>query len=233
MKKSIVLFAAVTIIAALVFTFGNKDETGAETAAVAPTPQVEAYAITVEATAISAYKVSLKVQTTIPLPVEVMASVSIKDQKPTDTYIGASKKVKLSSPEQVIEIDGSTEELPSGDYIAEVTFYPRWGAESGPAAAKEIKEEISGQDSVVLAGSGASKEDADKRNEAQKWVMWNVEIGTPWNEKIFVSKLGSFIKSTADLNLHDAYYFPTADMTIIVSRIKGTVAIWRMGRATR
>jgi hypothetical protein len=30
------------------------------------------------------------------------------------------------------------------------------------------------------------------------------------------------------LNHHDAYYFEKADMTIIVSRIKNTVATWRM-----
>ncbi|WP_417677593.1 hypothetical protein [Pseudodonghicola sp.] len=233
MKKGILLLAAVVIIAALAFAFSKKDESGTKTVEEVPTPQVEAYEISVEATAISAYKVLLKVQTTIPLPVDVMASVSIKDQKPTDTYIGASRRVTLNTPEQIIEIDGSSENLPRGAYFAEVTFYPRWGAESGPAAAKKIKEEISGQDSVALAGSGASKDDTDRKNDSQKWVMLNVEIGTPWNENLFVSKLGRFTKSAADLNLHDAYYFPDTDMTIIVSRIKGTVAIWRMGRATK
>jgi len=63
--------------------------------------------------------------------------------------------------------------------------------------------------------------------------MLNVDIGILWNESQFVAKLGKFSKSASDLNLHDAYYFEDADMTIIVSRVKNTVALWRMGRATK
>jgi hypothetical protein len=47
------------------------------------------YFITVQATPISTYVVSLVVTTNMPLPVEVMAGVSAKDQAPTDTFIGA------------------------------------------------------------------------------------------------------------------------------------------------
>ena len=59
--------------------------------------------------------------------------------------------------------------------------------------------------------------------------MLNVNIGVLWNENQFVEKLGPFSKTDSELNHHDAYYFEKADMTIIVSRIKNTVATWRMG----
>ena len=191
------------------------------------------YSISVQATPTSAYVVSLAVTTNIPLPVEVMAGVSAKGQASTDTFIGVSKRVTLTSPEQTLEIDGASENLPSGEYTAEVTFYPRWGAENGTAQAKAITKEIIGAADVTLGGSGESKGQVDQRNIAQKWVMENVSIGTAWNEGQFVQRMGQFEKSASTLNLHDAYFFPDTDMTIIVSRVNSTVATWRMGRATQ
>ena len=191
------------------------------------------YSISVQATPISAYVVSLVVTTNIPLPVEVMAGVSAKGQAPTDTFIGVSKRVMLTSPEQTIEIDGTSENLPSGEYTAAVTFYPRWGAENGTEQAKAITQEIIGAVDVTLSGSGESKGQVDQRNIAQRWVMENVSIGTDWNESQFVQRMGQFEKSASTLNLHDAFFFPDTDMTIIVSRVKNTVATWRMGRAAQ
>lgn len=63
--------------------------------------------------------------------------------------------------------------------------------------------------------------------------MLNVNIGILWNENQFVEKLGPFSKTDSELNHQDAYYFKKTDTTIIVSRIKNTVATWRMGRATK
>lgn len=191
------------------------------------------YSISVQATPTSAYVVSLAVTTNIPLPVEVMAGVSAKGQAPTDTFIGVSKRVTLTSPEQTVEIDGASENLPSGEYTAEVTFYPRWGAENGTEQAKAITQEVIGVADVTLSGSGESKGQVDQRNLAQKWVMENVSVGTAWNESQFVQRMGQFEKSASTLNLHDAYFFPDTDMTIIVSRVNSTVATWRMGKATQ
>ena len=191
------------------------------------------YSISVQATPINAYVVSLVVTTNIPLPVEVMAGVSAKGQAPTDTFIGVSERVMLTSPEQTIEIDGTSENLPSGEYTADVTFYPRWGAENGTEQAKAITQEIIGAVDVTLSGSGESKGQVDQRNIAQRWVMENVSIGTSWNENQFIQRMGQFEKSASTLNLHDAFFFPDTDMTIIVSRVNNTVAMWRMGRATQ
>ena len=65
--------------------------------------------------------------------------------------------------------------------------------------------------------------------------MENVSIGTSLNENQFIQRMGQFEKSASTLNLHDAFFFPDTDMTIIVivSRVNNTVAMWRMGRATQ
>lgn len=204
----------------------------------------EDFKISVEATPVSPYEVAVTIKTDIPLPVEVMASVSIKGQKPQDIYIGTSETIKLSVPEQTVILDGRDETLPAGEYTVEVAFYPGWGAENGSAEAKRIESEIVGQADVTLAGSGASKAQTDAENNAKynarEWVMMNVGIGTPWNEDQFVAKLGPFTKSASELNLtaapgflFDAYYFEKADMTIIVGRATNTVTIWRDGLATK
>jgi hypothetical protein len=233
--KNVLLVVGFLIAGFVVYTFYNVD--GDDVAQNADNPPVDVesidYSISVQATPTSAYVVSLVVTTNIPLPVEVMAGVSAKGQAPTDTFIGVSKRVTLTSPEQTIEIDGTSEKLPSGEYTADVTFYPRWGAENGTSQAKAIKQEIIGAVDVTLSGSGESKDQADQRNVAQKWVMENVSVGTAWNESQFVQRLGQFEKSASTLNHHDAFFFPETDMTIIVSRLKNTVATWRMGKANR
>ena len=234
MKKGVLILSTIFLAGAFAVFVGRNepDPVNPITTEAAASP-TENYDISVATTAISAYEVSLNITTNIPLPVEVMASVSIKDQNPQDTYIGVSQRVTLTTPEQTVTIDGRNEGFPTGEYVAEVTFYPRWGAKKGPSEAKRIDEEISGQADVSLTGSGASKTQTDEQNIAQKWVMLNVNIGMLWNENQFVEKLGPFSKTDSELNHHDAYYFEKADMTIIVSRIKNTVATWRMGRATK
>lgn len=204
----------------------------------------EGFKISVKAKPVSAYEVEVKIKTNIPLPVEVMASVSIKGQNPQDIYIGTSKKIKLSAPEQTVILDGRDENLPAGEYSVEVAFYPEWGAEIGSIEAKRINSEIIGQADVTLTGSGESKAQTDAKNDAKynarEWAMQNAGIGTPWNEDQFVAKIGPFKKSASELNLtaapgflFDAYYFEYVDMTIIVSRATNKVVIWRDGLATK
>lgn len=234
MKKGILILSSILFVGAFAVLVGRNDPNLADPVKTeAATSPSESYNISVAATAVSAYEVSLDVTTNIPVPIEVMASVSIKDQDPQDTYIGVSQRVTLTSSEQTVEIDGRNERLPTGEYVAEVTFYPRWGAENGSSEAKLIEEEIIGQADVSLTGSGVGKSQTDAQNVAQKWVMLNVDIGMSWNESQFVEKLGPFSKTESDLNLHDAYYFEEADMTIIVNSLKNTVTIWRMGQATK
>ena len=58
--------------------------------------------------------------------------------------------------------------MPSGEYTANVTFYPRWGAENGTEQAKPIQQEIIGAVNVAPGGSGESRDQADQSNVAQK-----------------------------------------------------------------
>ncbi|MBN7763685.1 hypothetical protein JYP52_21335 [Nitratireductor aquibiodomus] len=225
--RTVVIFVILILSGFLAYLFLSGEEVVKREVASSEAVSLEEYTISVEARPLSASVVHLDVDTNIPLPIDVMASVSAKNQSPNDVYIGFSKRVRLTSPKQTIEMEG--EGLPSGDYTADVTFYPDWGAKDGPREAKSITNEIIGVDDVTLGGAGESIEEADRRNNAQRWVMMNVSSGTPWDATLFVEKLGDFQKTEAALNLHDAYYFPVADMTIIVSRLKNTVTTWRDG----
>lgn len=190
--------------------------------------------LTLKAEPISSNQVRFTIGTNLPLPVEVMAAISLANQKPEDTYIGHDERVTLTEPTTVLTLDASKTDkpLPSGRYEAEVSFYPRWGAERSPAARRA--PQLNAVQTVTLRGSGITRATAELRNERQKWVMENVNMNSPWNEGTYVAKLGSYEKSRADLSrLHDAYYFPGADMTLIVNRLRGEVTIWRVGRASR
>jgi len=158
MKKGVLILSTVFLLGVIAVSVARNDPTPPKPATVAVGPVAsEDFKISIEATPISQYEVSLNVKTNIPLPIEVMASVSIKGQNPKDTYIGVSQRVKLTSAEQTVKLNGKSENLPSGEYLAEVTFYPKWGAKNGSAAAKRINAEIIGQADVTLSGSGASK----------------------------------------------------------------------------
>lgn len=183
---------------------------------------------------VSEHAVSFTIRTTLPPPVEVMASVDLAGQKDDDVYMGHSERVTLQGPVTRVVIDTSKarDDLPSGEYVAEVIFYPNWGAEGNEAAAHA--PELRASQPIKLIASGGTRAAAEIRNQRQAWVMDNVIMGTAWDEKAFVARLGQYEKSPSDLShLHDAYYFPGANMTLIVNRLKGEVTIWRQGKQTR
>lgn len=196
---------------------------------------LEEYTMSVSAKPVSPYGAEFTVKSNIPLPVEIMAGISLKGQKPDDTYIGYSERIKLASSKQTFIIDPSSQnkKLPSGVFVAEVTFYPRWGAKNGNPKASIIKRQISDSVEFRLDGSGESSNDTIERNKLQTWVMENVIVGTVWNEQNFVRRLGEYKTIKADRNLHEGFYFPKADMTILVNTYKGTVSTWRIGRASK
>lgn len=239
--KRIVVAVVVLFIVAIYFGrsyFYVEDNTVSSVpSSVSKTDLQHDYGISISATAMTDSSVKLSINTNIPLPVRVAVSISLKGQKPKDIYIGLSEFVTLRTAEQTFVINTSSEKLPTGDYIAEVTFYPLWGAKNGNPEAQIIKEEISDSAELHLIGTGESVNNAKLRDELQVWVMNNVfpgiTSGTKWEQKFFVSKLGSFEKINAENRLQDAYYFPNADMTIIVYSVTGTVAAWRMGRAAQ
>lgn len=224
-----------------VLCFGAQGCSGEPTARKEPSANGTAQAslpanpqIALRAEPVSSNEVRFVVTTNLPLPVEVMASVSLAGQRPDATWIGHQQRVTLERPTTTFVLDTSAAQrpLPRGSYEAEISFYPRWGAARNSAAA--AAPELNAVQAITLQGSGMARADAELRNERQRWVMENVVMHTPWNEASFVDRLGRYEKSQAELShLHDAYYFPGADMTLIVNRLLGEVTIWRMGRASR
>ena len=182
-------------------------------------------------------KVQFTVTTTLPLPVEIMADVNLANQEDDDIYIGFGKKVTLDKPEMVFTLDGSDEDtLPTGDYEAEVAFYPNWGAENGnPEAARA--PELTATVPIRIKGNGTDPttiEQANRKNEMQQWVMSSVGMNEPWDRARFEGKLGRCEKGPSTLSkLHDAYYCSEADVTLIVNRVRNEMTIWRLGRATQ
>ncbi|WP_417482374.1 hypothetical protein [Maricaulis sp.] len=191
-------------------------------------PSIEA-----EVVEVSSNLVRFTITTNLPLPIEVMVDVSLSGLAPDDTWVGHQSRVSLVEPVTVIDLDISqaSQPLPSGEYEAEVSFYPRWGAAGNPTA--QGAPEMHWSDQIALGGSGESRNSATRRNELRSWVIGNVIVGTPWDEGRFSARLGEFEKYPSTLSHHDAYYFAAADMTIIVNRIDSEVQIWRMGRALR
>ena len=196
--------------------------------------QVEYY-IELFAKPISDHEVKFDVKTNMLLPVEVMASVSLKNQKPDDTYIGYSKRIKLQNPNQSVLLNTASKNLPNGHYSAEIAFYPRWGAKNGNPEAAKIKTTIRGSAEIFLRGSGQAVDDVQQKNEMQKWVMVNVIIGTPWEKNKFIGKLGDYQEvrvTNKNPQIIKVYYFPKADMTIFVNAYKTSVTTWKLGKTS-
>lgn len=220
---------AVALCALWLGAAGCSEERDAAAGAGGPAPT-----LAVAAKPVSDHEVEFTITTSLPPPVEVMASVDLAGQKDDDVYIGHSERVRLSGPvtRAVVDTSKAKQDLPAGDYVAAVAFYPRWGAEGNARAAGA--PELRASQPVTLRASGVSRAAAQARNARQVWVMENVIVGTPWDEAAFVKRLGPYEKSPAELShLHDAYYFPGADMTLIVNRLRNEVSIWRTGRQTR
>lgn len=177
--------------------------------------------------------VQFKVETDIPLPIEVIASVDLKAQKPKDTYIGTSKKVKIVKSPFVFALDISKDELPSGEYDAVVTFYPKWGAEAGNTLPKRLESELKGSYAISLKSMYGSAQDRKGKDTKQLWVMSNVHTGMTWDKKKFVSKLGEYKEieiKNRNPKIIKVYYFNQAEMTVFVNKLKNKVVTWRKGQ---
>ncbi len=195
----------------------------------------EAATIAIEADVLDENRVSFEIETTIPLPVEVMVGVSLKGQAPDDVYIGYSERyrVEQGSSSFVLDTSSAKDPLPDGNYEAEVTFYPRWGAEDGNPEAASLPE-LSAKSDISFTGTGVDRSSAERKNELQKWVMLNLEMNMSWNRATFEEKLGKSVKGPSTMShLHDAYYFPEADVTLLVNRLKNEMTVWRLGDVTK
>lgn len=185
--------------------------------------------------ALDKHRVEFTITTNMPLPIQVATSVDLAGQKGQDVYIGyQGEHLTLVKPLTVTVLDTALADkpLPNAEYEASVNFYPRWGAEGNLLAASAPPLEAKAL--FKLGGSGGTAKGAMLLKERQKWVMLNVIAHTPWDQFAFQKRLGKMEKRQSDLShLHDAYYFPGADMTLIVNRLKNEVSVWRMGQETR
>lgn len=207
----------------------NKEHTSSQANNSIPTtPKID-----LEATVKNENTVNFLVKTNIPLPVEFMASIDLKDQKPDETYIGCSKKIKVESSPYSFDFDLSEHKLPSGEYNAEVTFYPQWGADNGNELAKKINTKVMGSVPINLKTAYGSADERKEIDKKQSWGINNVIVGTIWNADKFIEKLGEYqeLKVTnRNAEIIKVYYFPEADMTIFVSKPKKSVLTWRIGK---
>jgi hypothetical protein len=181
--------------------------------------------------------VEVTVTTNLPTPLAAMVSLSLQGQKDHDTAIGTSQHVTLTGQTTTFSIkavnnddgmDGKA--LPKGDYDADVIVGPRWDENKIIAS---LPKNLEAKRTIALF-SGPARASVEHRNKLQTWVMENVPADAPWDESRFKAKLGSYQKSVSTRSpLVDAYYFPEADMTLIVSRVSRVVLIWRAGNATQ
>jgi len=189
--------------------------------------------IDLQATQKSENKVEFFIKTDIPLPVEVMTSINLKNQDPDDTYIGASKRIKIDTSPYIFDFVVSEEKLPCGEYEAVVTFYPRWGAKNGNKLAQKIESQVESVYPISLSTSYGTAEDRIAKNKKKLWIMYNVTTDTDWDKSKFVNILGEYreLKVTnRNPEIIKAYYFSQANMTIFVSKPKKAVVTWREGK---
>ena len=220
------------IAALLIFTAIGAVAPENSTSPASPAKMPEKPFLSIEPKVLDAHRVQLTIGTNLPMPIEVATSIALHGQKGSDTYIGYSEFVALTGASTVVVLDSSKADkpLPSADYDATVSFYPNWGAE-GNAVAKNAPE-LHAKKEIKLTGSGGSIGDAELLNERQMWVMENVVMHMPWDKAAFERRLGKLEKGPSDLShLHDAYYFPGADVTLLVNRSLHEVTTWRKGNA--
>ena len=116
------------------------------------------YKIEIAAVPLSDSEVDLEITTNLPLPVQIMVSLSLKGQASGEAHTGMSKRIGLTSETTRFTLGGRAEALPSGDYLAEARFYPDWGARAGSRAARRITVGIAGAADVTLVGTGTPRE---------------------------------------------------------------------------
>lgn len=196
------------------------------------TPEVKKeYSLSLSAEEVAANKIELSIGSNVPGTIEVMASIDLADQAPTDTYIGKSQPVLMTSKQTVMTFD--TSDLPSGDYTAEVHLYPLWGLKDNKSKSAGIENAISAIQPIKITGTGESSQSATKKNEGRNWVYENVGSGTVWDPAGWKSRFGDWTQiptTTMNPAIIKNYYFESLDMTIIVNTLKKEIVSWKTGK---
>jgi len=185
--------------------------------------------------------VEYKIETNIPLPIEVMVGLDATGGTDDDPAIGRTKRVLIdTSPfiySLVATLDGLKpiqDILPSGKYDANVIFYPNWGAKNGNPAAKQIKSEVS-VSKIVELETISSIEELRERMKKRWWGM-DVAIYDEWDRNKFTQHMGELQElqvTNKNPEIVKVYYFVEADMTVFVSKPLNQVLIWRLGKTDK
>ncbi|WP_339096186.1 hypothetical protein WDJ50_02535 [Deinococcus sp. VB142] len=203
----------------------------------------EAPEINVQAEATGPFEVKFDVNTNLPDGAVLAVSLGLADQQPDDIAIGTSfERFTVSGGKVSGMIDGTkrvmpmNSTLPAGKYDVEVSFHPLWEENRALAQQLGIGDSVTGTTQVELAASGENAQVAQTREQNQKWVMMNVNMGDPWDAADFVSRFGAYEELSLESGNPDIlkmYYFPELDMTFMVNVLKGQIEVWRMGQAHR
>lgn len=176
--------------------------------------------------------VTMTLASNIPGEIEVMTSVRLAGQGPTDMAVGTSQRVPLRNGQGEAVMQMS--ELPQGDYEVMATFYPRWGFGEGRKVSAIDARIDSDVHLVAISGSGEPAEEYVWRKGAQNWVMTNVVGGERWTPDSWQRRFGpweEFPATKRNPRIIKNYYFPRLEMTVTVNVLKQEVATWGMGRA--
>jgi hypothetical protein len=179
------------------------------------------------------------ISTNIPLPIELMIGISPKESFPNDPAYGFSKRIRLSnSPKKYICKAENTyglnpTKLKNGEYIAEVKFYPSWGAKKGNPLSSKINDIIKSSFPIIIdTESTGTLELEIEKSIKQTWGI-GIAIKDIWVEKKFIKNLGEYqeLKTVGrDPKIVKTYYFPQADMTFFVSKTTNQVLMWKLGK---
>jgi len=182
--------------------------------------------------------VNFDINTDIPLPIEVMVSLSLRGLKPDDYAVGFSHRVKIDESPKTISFEaknayGSQNILPNGSYDAEVSFYTSWGTTNPTIKSTYPKNIITSQ--KVELKSDLSIKMQKTQDKMQGWGI-NVSIGDNWNKELYEKNLGRYqelVTEGRDPNIVKTYYYPEADMTFFVSIITNKILVWKLGKVNK
>lgn len=197
--------------------------------------------------------VKISGEVTGPFTIEATIETNIKDEmllgvdlsltglNDEDIAVGAGFfRVPISNGSASVSIDARESvtphraTLPSGEYDLEVFMYPNWKENKSVAALHSIEDKINHSIPVSLQASGQDRDDFIKMQTDQKWVMLNVNSGSPWDFDFWFEKFGRGqqidLVNGGNPNILKNYYFESIDMTIKVNVYKEEIVTWVVGR---
>lgn len=208
-------------------TTENRVGKGQHTVRLEPTE----YQMTMTAAPIGDTQIEFTVSTNAPVPIQIMADVTLVGQLDHETWIGEQRKVTLDKPTTsfVLDTTSNGKRLPAGQYNAEVSYYARWGGANNPAA--QHVPNLSASQQIALEGFGETAEHARDKASAQRWVLGEMDLSRAWSDAELRAQLGPFKSYESPNAIRSViYYFPESDVSLFVDPARGKVFHYELGR---